>query len=363
MPDADEPLRKAMARALDPYPETAAGPRGGVILRRADGVLPSADEVLNPANDATTTLSAGGTLAIERNGLRCVLPRSFRAMSLELEYEEGFPIVSILRGVIRPLLQVVLVENGGAAIHATTVEHRGRTIAVGGWSESGKTETALAFLEDGARFLSDKWTVLDADGRAATFPISVGVRRWALEALPRLSAELPRAARAQLGVARGASWLARPLTSRQPSGGLSGKAVGMLRTGLALGDRAAVGPSALARACGHELDPTHRPQLDVLVVLQTVTGGPPRVEEASREWAVQRMVQVAAYERRYLRQLLERASFASPNDRGDEWASLQHAEAAVLDRALRSVKILRVRAPFPTDPGPVASAIEKALDQ
>jgi serine kinase of HPr protein (carbohydrate metabolism regulator) len=53
-----------------------------------------------------------------------------------------------------------LMRRDAVAVHSAAVEMDGQAVLIAGWSESGKTETALALMEAGARFVSDKRTVL-----------------------------------------------------------------------------------------------------------------------------------------------------------------------------------------------------------
>ena len=117
---------------------------------------------------------------------------------------------------MRPVLQLGHVVRGAAVAHSAAVVLDGRAVLVAGWSESGKTETALALMEDGARFLSDKWTVLAPDGTARVFPIGVGVRGWTLAHLPRLDAALGKAARRRLSVAAAARRAGRRCSAAGP---------------------------------------------------------------------------------------------------------------------------------------------------
>src|SRR5919201_20485 len=100
-------------------------------------------------------------------------------------------------------------DAAAVAVHSAAVAIDGRGVLVAGWSESGKTETALALVERGASFVSDKWTVVGDDGTAAAFPITVGVRGWTLAHLPRLRAALGGAPRARLRAAGAARALLR----------------------------------------------------------------------------------------------------------------------------------------------------------
>src|SRR5919202_225078 len=140
--------------------------------------------------------------------------------------------------------------RGAVAVHSAAVVVDGRAVLVAGWSESGKTETALALAERGAVFLSDKWTIVGDDGTAAVFPIGVGVRGWVLDHLPRLRAALGATPRARLAIAGAGRAAAR----RLPAEG--GDALGRL---IGLADRVALAPSAVRRAYGTAAGPWRAP--------------------------------------------------------------------------------------------------------
>ena len=313
-------------------------------------------ELVNPANDGTTTAATASGHSLVVGGRACVLPVPGEATS-RFVLDSAFPLSKIFRGAVRPALQIALLEADAVAIHAACVEMDGVAIAVAGWSESGKTETALALMEVGARFVSDKWTVVGADTSAGTFPITVGVRRWVLDSLPQLRAALPRGARVQLGCAGVAATVTRPV--RGSGGGRVGRRVTeTIDRGIALADRAALTPTQIAAAYRHELNPVESPPLGTVALLSTVPGDGVTVDEVDARWAARRLARSAAYERRDYFELFERARFATADGQPTPFRlSVEQREEAFLADVLAGVTLLRVRAPFPADPRLIATAI------
>jgi hypothetical protein len=62
-------------------------------------------------------------------------------------------------------------------VHAGVVAWRGRAILVPGRSGSGKSTLVAALVRAGARYYSDEYAVLDADGRVHPFPRPLSLRR------------------------------------------------------------------------------------------------------------------------------------------------------------------------------------------
>jgi hypothetical protein len=239
----------------------------------------------------------------------------------------------------------------------STVGHTGGTI-VSGWSESGKTEVALALVEAGAGFLSDKWTVAGPDGQISAFPVGVGVRGWVMTALPPLQEALPRRARAQLVAARLVRTGTGPLLDRAGSGRVTRLATGMVARAVELGDRAGLSPTEIRQAYGQSDDPARRVPLSTVVLLLTGPGDKVVVEDATSGWAARRLARTAAYERRTWFDLQERGAYAGLPDR----AGARDAAIAAEERLLSTVmdgaaRVLRVTCPFPCDPRRVVDAL------
>jgi hypothetical protein len=352
----DAAVAAAVAEQMRPFGPADGGDRPADVAIAADlPPLGTFRDVQNPARDGTVTAFDGERFCLLLDGRACALPDPLRDRPARFSYARGFPLGRIYRTVVRPALQLSLAGRGAVAVHAAATEVGGRAVLVAGWSESGKTETALALAEDGGSFLSDKWTVLGSDGQASAFPNGVGIRRWVLPYLPRLAANLPPRARAQLGTARMAAALTRPVRERR------GAMAAVAARAVALGDRAALTPAQVRAAYGQRDDPARRVPLGATAVLTTVSGGDVACRPASPAWAAARLARSAAVERRELMGLFERRAYAVPGEEDGLRERAVQAETGVLERALAAAPVLDVRAPFPADPRIVAEAIARRL--
>jgi len=347
MPDRE---RSAVAAQLDPCPPAA--PDGAEVVVARQHLPGTLTDLQRDAGDGRLTATDGRSFYVIEGGARCLLPAP-GGPPLRFAYEPRFPIRRAFGRLVRPALQIALLDRDAVALHAAAVVVDGRAVLVAGWSESGKTETALALLERGARFLSDKWTVVGNDGSASVFPIGVGVRGWVLEHLPRMRAALGGRDRTRLLAARAARALARPARG--------GPAGGQLERVLTLGDRVALAPSAIREAYGDDASAPWRAPLRAVALLTTVPGPAVAARPADPAWAAARLARTADFERRGHFELHDRAIWALPDRDPDARARTIARERALLERILGSVAIIDVRAPFPADPRPVADAVLRAL--
>lgn len=353
----DPAARRYVHAQMDPFgarPQNGDGPADVLIEPLDPASAPRAGERQGPARDGTVTLTEDGRLFVIAGERACEIPDPATGGPARFAAAPGFPLGAVWASAVRPALQLKLHARGAVAVHSAAVERDGGAILVAGWSETGKTETALALMESGASFLSDKWTVVGPGG-ASAFPINVGLRRWVLPYLPRLRAALPPAARAQLAIAGALAAATAPLRRR------NGRAAQVLERGVALADRAGVSPTDLRAAYGQVDDPGRRVPLRALVVLLTSADGRLRAEPADPAWAAVRLARSAGYERRELFALRQRAAYAlhGPED-GGRGASVS-ADEELLAGLLDGVTVLRVEAPFPVDPRRVAAVVDAAL--
>ena len=348
---------------MDPYaPADTAGPSSAPevkLAQRRDSPDAFAD-IQNSAGDGLVTASDGRALSLVVGGRSCTLPAPGDEASAHFTFDRGFPLWRIFGTAVRPALQIAMLSRSAVAVHSASVELNGG-LMVAGWSESGKTETALALMEDGARFLSDKWTVLGEDGGLSAFPIGVGIRRWVLRYLPRLRASLPAAARAQFAAVAGAAYILEPARRLRAGGRRRELAVELADRAVKLGDRAGLPPSELRRVYGQQDDPRRIVPLRTLALLRNATDAGVSCEPADPAWAAARLARSAAVERRGYFALQERAAFAFPEGRPSEMHAVVEREERLLAATLLDVQVLDVRAPFPTDPRRVATAIHDRL--
>ena len=357
-----DPEQARVARSeLDPFQGGDPGGAPDVVLAARHGAEDGAREIQGPAHDGTTTaLEETGELLVLAGTSACTVPSPPQpdATPVRVGLEPGFPLRAAWAPVLRPVMQLALHARGAAAVHAAAVEQAGRATLVAGWSESGKTEVALALVEAGASFLSDKWTVVGDDGEASAFPVSVGVRGWVLPALPRLRSALPLQARAQLAAAGAGRRLAAPLSRARPRSRLGDLASTAVARAVALGDRAGLSPSELRAAYGQSDDPGRRLALGTVVLLITAADERIGVEEADPAWAARRLVRTAAYERRAFAELQARAAYAGAQGRTEAWLEAVAREERLLERALgQAERVVRVTCPFPGDPRRVVEAL------
>ncbi|HEV8686280.1 MAG TPA: hypothetical protein VGQ84_03330 [Gaiellaceae bacterium] len=361
--DDDRRVRRHVHSQLDPYrPAPRSEARPDVLLEVLDAPIePPLVELQNPAGDDVVTASDGTSYYVLDGGRACSVPMPGAEGLARFTYERGFPIWRIFGPLVRPALQIAMLDRDAVAAHSASVEIDGAGVVIGGWSESGKTETALAFMETGARFVSDKWTAIGSDGTIAAFPISVGIRRWALRHLPRLRASLPAAARGQLLVAGVAAAVASPVRRAKPASRLGALATEGLQHALALADRASLSPSQLAAAYGQATDPPPRATLRTLALLTTVPEGDVEARPADAAWAARRLARSATFERRPYFELHERARFAFAELEAGAAETIERREERFLAETLEHVSVIEVRTPFPADPRRIADAISRWL--
>src|SRR5688572_17484113 len=129
--------------------------------------------------------------------LRCQIPLESVGERCEILCERGLAAVPMLV----PILNATLLAKGHLPLHAAGFVHRGRGVVATGWSKGGKTETLLAFMARGARYVADEWLYLAPDG-ASMFGIPEPIRiwRWHTQSLPELRTHLSRGQRARLSM-------------------------------------------------------------------------------------------------------------------------------------------------------------------
>lgn len=340
-----------VGRQFDPYEVSVDDERTALLeIREADGRLPHHAELLNRAGDGWIT-------AHDVSVTYAVAGRSWCAVPLDTDaiiVSRSFPRRRLAR-IIRTSLQLRLLQQRSTPVlHASAAVIDGRAVVISGWSESGKSETALALMERGARFLSDKWTMLSPGG-AAAFPIGIGVRDWALAYLPTLRRALPSAARLRLTAAHITRVTTRPLRDRAGASGRIGLLGEIAQRGVELGSRAALTPTQLRRCYADLGPPVLFAPLSLVVVLRNAPSDSVAVGELAVDEAAARMAVSAANERRDFAALHQRAAFA--NSRVDSWTEVVEADRLALHAAFTPVRVLQVAAPFPGDPRVVASAI------
>jgi hypothetical protein len=360
--DDREHVFRRLNSQLDPYePSVGMVPAAtDVVLTPNDDILPGTlCDVHGPAGDGRRTGSDGRRCYLLHGNCRFELPRlRSQTGQVRLSYDRSFPLWEAFSEVVRPLLQLATIKRGAVTVQGTAVQVGEGGLLVCGWSETGKTETALALAESGARFISDKWTIIDSRASIHAFPVPVGIRDWVLDYLPRLRACVRTSQRARLRVSRTAR-RALPLFGGPASTPLGAVAESQLDRALALAGRLSLRQTEVAAIYGSSQDTALTPPLMTLAMLTTVSRDEVSVRPAELGWTAERLTRSAAYERRSLYELDARVRYASAEPGPSALLAARDLEAELLRGILDGVQLLEVRAPFPTDPRKVADALAK----
>ncbi len=143
---------------------------------------------------------------------RVQIPMAQIGNACEIVCERGVAAVPFLI----PIVNLTALGNGALPLHAAAFNTGGTGVLVTGWSKGGKTETLLAFMARGARYVGDEWVYIDARGeRMGGIPEPIRVWDWHLRQMPHLRAAVRRADRARLLALRSALGLEAAL-SRAP---------------------------------------------------------------------------------------------------------------------------------------------------
>jgi hypothetical protein len=356
--EGTEPSLSAMvAEAFAPYgPATAPVATPSVSIESlAD--RPTFRDIEGRAGDDLVTAYDGSRAFVIVGRQACAIPDPLHYSPATFAFTPGFPIHSLLHSYVRTAAALTALRNDAVVVHASAVSIKGQGVLVGGWSESGKTEVALALAEAGAEFLSDKWTIVGRDGSLRPFPASVGVRKWVLPYLPRLRSALPRMARAQLMGAAAVSLASRPM--QRPFRNPLLREVGSYSRRLAaLADRAALSVAQVRAAYGTTSDPIAPVPLGLVVLLSTAA---PRTRPATvrgdPEVVSHRLAQAAMFERRSYFSVTDRARYGGASEDRTDGPAVARIEEPLLRARLAGVMVLQVQAPFPSDPRRVVESI------
>jgi len=82
-----------------------------------------------------------------------------------------------------PLLNYIIylsfLSKRWIAVHSSSFVYNGEGILVMGWTKGGKTETLLSFLNNGAQFVSDEWTIISENGKSLHgLPVTICIWEW-----------------------------------------------------------------------------------------------------------------------------------------------------------------------------------------
>ena len=212
----------AVARQLGPLPSTLDR-EPDIVIRFVDRLALSSRVRYLGVDEAGFTDDAFLVLRSRHKApARVQIPFAAIGKSCEIVCESGLPAVPFLI----PVVNLTVLARGAIPLHASAFTHNGTGVLITGWSKGGKTETLLAFMARGARYIGDEWVYVSGDGRRMFgIPEPVRVWNWHLEYVPQYRRLVGLGDRLRLRAIE----LARLLSRGVPSGTLVRRVTAILK--------------------------------------------------------------------------------------------------------------------------------------
>jgi hypothetical protein len=355
--DPTPSLARLVARQLDPLQPNPLKSEPDVSISQLSHASPAGKRFrLGDAGDSQECEFNDSEFVLLKRGVSVSVPFDSIGANCNIGWSGG-GIRRLLIDYVRPALQLSLLPKGCLALHSAAVLHQGKGFLLAGWAESGKSEAMLGFLQAGASFVSDKWTIVDADGPTIShFPTPITVRNWMIDLVPGLrdrltNTELVRAKAAGLAasVLKASEALERaPLVS-----GVKGLAD--------LAGRVSVTPTQLLGKNGEargQWGSASSAPLEGLFLLMTTSEPKISVRPAEAGEVAGRLAECGRYERRAFFGLYERFKYAFPSRPNPLVERAPETESKLLAKALSSRPVHVVETPFPFDPSALYEAIQ-----
>ncbi len=346
--DATPKDAAVVARQLGPMPSALA--RAPDIVIRFVDRLPSASRVRYlGVDDAGFTDDAFLVLrGKHKSRARVQIPFDrIGKERCEIVCERGLSQVPLLTAILN---LTILGKGTALPLHASAFTYRETGFVATGWAKSGKTETLLGFMANGASYVADEWVYLRADGlRMHGLAEPIKVWGWHLDSVPRFKKVLRLRARAKLRLLKSMVGGMDRLAS--PNGGTAGRLRALLDRQLYV----EVPPHTLfgEEACTLEGVPKK------VLFLRTHEASDVTVRPVDPGEVVRRMVFSLQAEQMALNDYYWKHRFAFP-DAANELVERSHGlQLEMLERVLRGKETYEVHLPFPVSIPSLFEAIEK----
>ncbi|MBA2558861.1 MAG: hypothetical protein H0V07_03065 [Propionibacteriales bacterium] len=135
---------------------------------------------------------------------RVMLPFEDICQNPRLICERDMPAVPHLLAIIN----LTALSKGVLPLHASAFTIDSMGVLVTGWAKSGKTESLLGCMSEGARYVGDEWVYLTQDGRMFGLPEPIRLWAWHLQQLPALLRSRPLGGRLRLSAWKTAAVMA-----------------------------------------------------------------------------------------------------------------------------------------------------------
>jgi hypothetical protein len=244
-----------------------------------------------------------------------------------------------------PMINLMLLAKGVAAIHASAFVYRGIGVVVAGWAKGGKTEALLAFMARGAQYVGDEWIYISpAENRVFGIPEPIRIWDWHVNHGGDRRRVFDRRTRALFRTIKIGSGLARAVSAtlgRTPGAAAASRAASLLEGRL----WARIAPADLfgRASC------TSEAPLDRLFLAITHDSEATEVVNATSGDVVPRIAFSTQYERLGFLSNYLKFRFALPDAASDLVDNAAEIEHELIAKALSRVPTSIVRHPFPAD--------------
>lgn len=325
-----------------------------ITIRFVDRLPASSSFCYLGADDAGFT-DADFQLLQNKQGktLRVKIPFEQIGQQCEIVCETGVPKVPLLI----PILNLTVLSKGVIPLHAAAFTYNGTGVVVTGWAKGGKTETLLAFMAQGARYVGDEWIYLSGDGRRM-YGIPEPIRLWEahLQDLPQYRSRIGSRDRARI---RFLKLVTQLMERRIRHASSSLNITERLHRLLKRQQHVQMPPE---RLFGHSVEPfTARP--DKIFFVASHESEAVKVQPLAPRELARRMVFSLQYERMDFMSHYFKFRFAFPETRN---AFIEHAETIqrdILERALADKPTYAVYHPYPAPIPALFDAISPFVDR
>jgi hypothetical protein len=246
----------------------------------------------------------------------------------EIVSERGVPAIPLLVAIVN----LSVLANGALPLHACAFCHGSTGVVATGWSKGGKTESLLAFMARGARFVGDEWVYIEPDGgRVHGLPEAIRLWDWQVRQLPGIRERIDGGDRARLRALRAGAAAARARGA--------GRVAALLERQLHVD----VAPARLFDASAIALSGG----FDRLFLMCSWEEPEIRVQQVGGDEVAARMAASLQHERAPLTACYEQFRFAFPDRVNPAIEDAARHEQALLDRLLAGRAAFAVDHPYP----------------
>jgi len=103
--------------------------------------------------------------------------------------------------VLEPIIKLKATQKESSFVHSSSVSLNKKGVLIAAWEHTGKTNLLLELLQNGADFMSDDLTLVDANGQIRAYPRHLNLFDYNFEAFPEIKKILSMKQLCQLKIA------------------------------------------------------------------------------------------------------------------------------------------------------------------